>query len=472
MLSERRKQLHERVGHEIEALFAGQLENHLSDLAHHYSRSGNTLKAVEYLQRAGEQSIERSANAEAIAQFTGALELLKTLPDRRERARQEIGLELLTGGALGVAKNPGDLEVKRAFSRARELATQINEDALLFQALAGVWYHHQVAGDVEPSLEVAQQLLHLARSFEDPVRLKFAHFAMAQSLHYFGDFILCAEHIRQSEAITAAAPLATSYHLGDARPRWLAISADVFWELGFPDQALERSREALAGAERLSHAYVSAVTHMFSAYFCADCRYIQTALGHAEAGIALSLEYGFSITLGNLMQLRGWALVHLGAVEEGFDQISRGLAMLPSTVGGPYYLSRRFVSEAHLLAGRAQDGLRLISEGLQALEIGKLRMDHAELYRLKGELLLLQNAQSQQNAEGCFRTAIEVARRQQARSWELRATMSLARLLQNSGRPVEARSMLAEIYNWFTEGLDTPDLRDAKTLLDELPSAL
>jgi len=148
ILSERRKQLHERAGHEIEALFGSQLENHLNDLAHHYSRSGNTPKAAEYLRRAGEQMIERSANPEAIAHFTAALELLKALPEDRERAQQEIGLELLRGGALGVAKGPGELEVKRAFSRARELAIQINDDTLLFQALAGFWYHHQLAGEV------------------------------------------------------------------------------------------------------------------------------------------------------------------------------------------------------------------------------------------------------------------------------------------------------------------------------------
>src|SRR5712692_236269 len=199
VLSERRKQLHERAAQAIEALFGSQLENHLSELAHHYSRSSNAPKAVEYLQRASEQAIERSANAEAMAQLKMALDLLKGLPDGPARARREISFQLALGGVLAVATHPGTPEVERAFSRARELSTQINDDALLFHALAGLWYRDCVAGEVETSLEVAKQLLSLAQRNDDPVRLRYAHSAMAQSLQYLGDIVPALEHIRQSE---------------------------------------------------------------------------------------------------------------------------------------------------------------------------------------------------------------------------------------------------------------------------------
>jgi len=468
VLSERRKQLHERAAQAIEALFGSQSENHLSELAHHYSRSSNAPKALEYLQRASEQAMERSANAEAIAQLTAALDLLKGLPDGPGRARREIGLQLLLGGAIGVARSPGELEVERAFSRARELSAQINDEALLFHALAGLWYRHQVGGEVETSLEVAKQLLSFATSADDAAGLRFAHSAMAQSLQYLGDFVPAMEHIRQSESIISTEQRATSYNLGDAPSRWLAISADTFWLAGYPDQALGRSREALAVAEKLSHAYVLAVTRMFCGYLCADYRYIQDVSGHAEAGIALSAEYGFSTILPHVMIQQGWALVHLGAVEEGFEQISRGMAIRPSTWGSNRHLFRRLLAEVHLAAKRADDGLRAVSEGLRDLEGGRRQWDHAELHRLKGELLLLQNASAQAQAEGCFREAIEIAQRQQAKSWELRATTSLARLLGKQGRRDEARTMLADIYGWFTEGFDTRDLKDAKALLAEL----
>jgi len=447
VLSERRKQLHERAAQAIEALFGSQSENHLSELAHHYSRSSNAPKALEYLQRASEQAMERSANAEAIAQLTAALDLLKGLPDGPGRARREIGLQLLLGGAIGVARSPGELEVERAFSRARELSAQINDEALLFHALAGLWYRHQVGGEVETSLEVAKQLLSFATSADDAAGLRFAHSAMAQSLQYLGDFVPAMEHIRQSESIISTEQRATSYNLGDAPSRWLAISADTFWLAGYPDQALGRSREALAVAEKLSHAYVLAVTRMFCGYFCADYRYIQDVSGHAEAGIALSAEYGFSTILPHVMIQQGWALVHLGAVEEGFEQISRGMAIRPSTWGSNRHLFRRLLAEVHLAAKRADDGLRAVSEGLRDLEGGRRQWDHAELHRLKGDLLLLQNASAQAQAEGCFREAIEIAQRQQAKSWELRATTSLARLLASQGEGDKARPMLAEIYN-------------------------
>src|SRR5713101_8034892 len=225
VLGERRKQLHERAAQAIEALFGGQLENHLSELAHHYSRSGNATKAVEYLQRASEQAIERSAIAEAIAQLKTALDLLKALPDGPAHARRETSFQLALGGALAVA-NPGNPEIERALSRARELSAQINDDTLLFHALGGLWYRGQVAGEVETSLEVAKQLLSLAQRNDDPVRLRYAHSAMAQSLQYCGDIVPAVDHVRQSDSIISTEQRATSYHLGDAPPRWLAISAN------------------------------------------------------------------------------------------------------------------------------------------------------------------------------------------------------------------------------------------------------
>ncbi len=181
----------------------------------------------------------------------------------------------------------------------------------------------------------------------------------------------------------------------------------------------------------------------------------------------LSAEYGLSLILAQLIIQRGWALVHLGTVEEGFDEIGRGMAIHPTPGANPH-LFRRLLAEVYLLTKRADDGLRVVSEGLRDWEGGKRQMDHAELHRLKGELLLLQNASGATEVESCFREAIEIARRQQAKSWELRATMSLARLLAKQGRRDEARAMLAEIYNWFTEGFDTADLKDAKALRDEL----
>jgi predicted ATPase len=460
----------------ISLVYAEQLDDHLNELAHHYGRSGNTSKAIEYLRRASEQAIERSANAEAIAQLTAALDLLKKLPDGPARSRQEASFQLALGGVLAIATTPGTTEVERAFSRARELSAQINDDALLFHALTGLWYRHQVGGETKTALNIADELLSLARHADDPVRLRFAHSALAQVLMQLGDVVPAVEHVRQAESIICPEQRAASYHIGDAPSRHLAISAVTFWLAGYPDQALARSRESLAVADKLSHGYVSAVTRLFCGHFCVNCRYIQDVMRNAEAGIALAVEYGFSTILPQLLIQHGWALVHLGRVKEGFDQITRGVAIQPPTVRWNLRYNR-LLADACLQVKRAGDGLRAVSEGLQMLEGGssiqgstgaERHTEKPELYRLKGELLLLQNAETKPKAEICFHEAIEIAQRQQAKSWELRATMSLARLLRDNNRRDEARIMLPKIYSWFTEGLDTADLKDAKALVDEL----
>jgi tetratricopeptide (TPR) repeat protein len=469
LLLERRKQIHESAGQALESIYAEQLENHLSELAHHYSRSGNAAKAIEYLRRASEQAIERSANAEAIAQLTAALDLLKTLPNGQAHKREETRFQLALGGVLAVATNVGNPAVERAFSRARQLSTQIKDDAQLFHALAGLLFRFGLGGQIEAALETGEELVSLARRADDPVRLRYAQFALAHALMRLGNVVPAVEMIRQSESIICSEQRAVSYHIGDAPSRRLAISAWTFWLAGYPDQALERSREALAVADKMSHGYVSAVTRLFCGYFCVNCRRVQDALDHADSTIAPAVEYGFSTILPQMLILRGWALVHLGKFEEGFALINDGMAIQPPIVAvGLRMILSQYRADACLHARRPEEGLRAISKGLQMLEGGGPHSEEAELYRLKGELLLLQNAEAQTEAESCFRQAVEIARSQQAKSWELRATMSLARLLRETNRRDEARTMLVEIYGWFSEGFDTADLKEAKVLLDEL----
>jgi class 3 adenylate cyclase len=219
VLIERRKQLHESAAQALESIYAGHLDDHLSELAHHYGRSANVSKAIEYLRRASEQAIERSANAEAIAQLTAGLNLLKNVPDSPTRKREETSFQLALGGVLAIATNPGNPDVEAAFSRARELSVQIRDDAQLFHALAGLWYRNQVGGVTETALNIGEELLNQARRADDPLRLRFAHSALGQALMLWGDLIPALEHIRQSESIIgrcSAPPAITSemHHRG------------------------------------------------------------------------------------------------------------------------------------------------------------------------------------------------------------------------------------------------------------------
>jgi predicted ATPase/class 3 adenylate cyclase len=365
LLIEQRKQIHESAGQALESMYAEQLDDHLSELAYHYGHSANASKAIEYLYRASEQAIERSANQEAIADLTAGLDMIQKLPDDSARKRQESSFQLALGGVLAIATNPANPQVERAFSRARELSAQMKDDARLFHALAGLWYRHQVGGLSETALEAGEELLSLARRSDDPIRLKFAHSAVAQALMSLGHVVAAVAHIEQSESIICPEQRTTSYHIGDAPSRWLAISAVTFWLAGYPDQALARSRDALKVADKLSHGYVSTVTRLFYGLFCVNSRCIQDVLGQAEVAIALAMEYGFSNILPHLLIQRGWALVQFGRVEEGFDQINHAIAIWPPTTGRGLLRYDRLLADACLQAKRTVDGLRAVDEGLE-----------------------------------------------------------------------------------------------------------
>ena len=254
------------------------------------------------------------------------------------------------------------------------------------------------------------------------------------------------------------------------RPGPLAfLAAMTLWQLGYPDQALKRGNEALAFAQTLSDPFSLALAEYDFGVLRQYRREAGAAQETEEGVIALSAEHGFPDWLAQATTLRGWAMAEQGHNEEGIAQIKEGLAAYRATgaeLNWPYFLT--LLAEAYMETGRLEDGLSVLTEALAAADEHEDRHHEAEIHRLKGELLLRQDDSSAAEAQSCFLRAIDVARKQSAKSFELRATTSLARLLNEQGRSDEARTMLAEIYGWFTEGFDTADLKDAKALLDEL----
>jgi class 3 adenylate cyclase/predicted ATPase len=471
LLIERRKLLHERVGQALESMFAEQLDDHLGDLAHHYRRSDNVTKAVEYLGRAGQQVMQRSAYADAINTLTAAIDLLQRLPESRERVQRELLLQLAVGQALNAVKGRAAPEVERAYTRARELCGRLGDPPELFPALLGLWLMHLVRGELRTAYELAEQLLRRAQSAHDPALLMYAQMARGTTSYWMGEFLPAREH--GENAITLYdrerhRPLIFLYG-SDAGVRSLSQVASTLWQLGYPDQALKRGNEALALAQALSHPSSLAFAEIFFGalrQFRRETRAVQEA---TEGAIALSAEHGLTEFLSMATTMRGWAMAEQGRNEEGIAQIQEGLAASRAT-GAELLVTtyRCYLVEACLEAGRLDDGLNALTEALAAADEREDRICEAEMHRLKGELLLKQGDSNMSEALRCFERSIEVSRKQHAKSWELRATMSLARLLASQGRRDEARTMLAEIYNWFTEGFDTADLKDAKSLLDEL----
>jgi class 3 adenylate cyclase/predicted ATPase len=482
VLQERRKALHERTAQVIEALYSASLEEHYSELAHHYSRCGNTPKAVEYLHRAGQQAVQRSANAEAIGHLTTALESLKTLPDTPERTQQELDLQTTLGPAWMATKGYAAPEVEKTYTRARELCQQIGETPQLFRVLRGLCTFYLNRGEFQTVRELGEQLLRLAQRVQDPALLPAAYYTLGLTWLYLGEFAPARAHLEEGIALYDL-QRHRSPALRSPMVPCLSNAAWTQWFLGYPDQALKRSHEALTLAQELSRPFSLALALDFAAIVHQLRREGQAAQERAEAAITLSTEQGFPLWLAPGTILRGWALAKQGQGEEGIAQIHRGLAAWRATgaeLTRPYFLA--LLAEAYGEMGRAEEGLSVLVEALAAADKTGERMYEAELYRLKGTLTLQQfNVQGSTfkvtspqpptpnpQAEACFLKAIEIAHQQSAKSWELRAVMSLSRLWQRQGKQDEARQLLAEIYGWFTEGFDTKDLQEAKALLEEL----
>jgi class 3 adenylate cyclase/predicted ATPase len=472
LLVERRKLLHERAGLGLESMFAEQLEDHLDELAHHYSRSDNLTKTVEYLGRAGQQALQRSAYADSISSLSAAIDLLQRLPDSPERIQREVLLQLAVGPALIAVKGNAAPEVERVYTRARELCERLGDPPELFPALWGLWLMYLLRGELRTAYELAERLLRRAQSAHDPALLLYAHDALGQTSYWMGEFPPAREHLENATTLydpERHRPLAFLYGGADAGVARLSYAALTLWHLGYPDQALKRGSEALALAQRLSHPFSLAIAGNLFGVLRQYRREARAAQEAAESVVALSTERGFTLWLALATGLRGWAMAQQGRHEQGIAQIQEGLAAFRATgaeLRRPYLLC--LLIEACMETGRLDYGLGALTEALAAADQHENRAFEAEAHRLKGELLLKKNNSTAGEAQSCYERAIEIARRQSAKSWELRATISLARLLAKQGKCDEARALLGDIYGWFTEGLETADLKDAKALLDEL----
>ncbi|MBI3800895.1 MAG: AAA family ATPase, partial [Deltaproteobacteria bacterium] len=487
VLIERRKALHEQTAQAIEQLWHERLDDHYSELAHHYSRSGNTQKAVEYLGLTGQQAGQRSANAEAINHLTMALALLRTLPDTPERARQELTLQVALGPSLQATKGWAAPEVEHAYSQALALCQQVGETPQLFPALFGLQAFYVHRAKLQTARELAEQGLSLAQKAQDPALLLEAHHMLGYNLLYLGELTLAREYTEQGIALYDPHYHSLAFLYGGDDPGVCCLShrALALWSLGYPDQALKSAHEALTLAQRLSHPLSLAVALSFAAMLHQFRRERQPAQEQADAAMTLSTEQGFPYALAEGIILRGWALTEQGQ-GEGSAQIRQGLVAYRATGAEsfrPYHLA--LLAEAYGKGGQIAEGLNMLAEALATVDKTGERFYEAELYRLKGKLVLQSGVRgpasenpntqhpapstpAEAEAEACFHTAIEITRQQQAKSLELRATMSLSRLWQQQGKQEEARQLLVEIYDWFTEGFDTADLQEAKALLDAL----
>ena len=467
LLKTRRREIHRHIADVVSRRFPDVAEAQPEILAHHYTEAGLAAEAVPYWVRAGEEMSRRSAHIEAIRHLTKGLQLLTTLPETREREQQELALQVAMGASLLATSGLATPETGKAYSRARELCRQLGETSQLFPVLMGLRFFYTALGELRTARELGEQLLRLAKGAGDAGLLVEANYALAVPLHFLGEFVSAREHLEQTIALYDPwrQDHAVRYGL-DPGVAARSLVAWLLWELGYPDRALEKTRAALSLARELSHPFTLAYALILSSTILLWRRDSRAAIELTDDLIPLCREQGFSSLLTSGTLVRDGALIAQGKEEE--------IAIKPwepawlRVTGSQSYVTGHLARsvDAHLKTGDIDAGMRLLAEALARVESTDERYCEAELHRLKGELLGARDRDAE--AEQSFRTAIRIAQGQSAKSFQLRATISLARLLNAQGKRDEARAMLAEIYNWFTEGFDTADLKDAKSLLDEL----
>jgi class 3 adenylate cyclase/tetratricopeptide (TPR) repeat protein len=471
VLLERRKRLHEHVGRAIETIYTASLDDHLAELAHHFSRSGNQVKAVEYLHLAATQAMARGALPQAIRNFEQTLALLKGFPSGPERDALELQTLSPLGTAYIAARGYAAPKVGPVFVRARELCERIGQPPQLFAVVWGNFAWRVVRGEMGLSMELAREAIGLAERFEDPGISMEALFLLGLTLFYRGDFVgALAQHEkalshyddRERTALWAS-------HVGqDAGITHRCYLALALWQLGYPEQAQRVSQETLKLARAIKHPFSLAYAQHHTSWLYHQLGLPAETKAASEEGIQTATEQGFAMfhATGTLYKAAGVLLE--GRPNEALPLLTRGLEAYRATGAGlalPYYLS--VLGDAYIQAGRSDDARDVLDEGLVIAERSDELCQKAELHRLKGELALRTESQNG-DAEDHFCRAIGTARHQLSKAWELRATTSLARFYQQHGRRDEARQMLSETYAWFTEGFDTPDLKAAKVLLHEL----
>ena len=449
--------------------YEGQSQVVASELAVLFDAARDYSRAAEYFCTAAQEAARVFAYREAENLARRGLEQLNHLLVTPKRDSLELMLQMALGLPLTYIKGWGAEEVGQVYGRARQLCRQVGETPKLGSVLCGlsVFYLNRV--EFHSARELGEQALNLAQSEQDTVGLLEAHHTLAAIMFGLGVFTSACEHCEWVvDQYDQQQHGHLSFFLHDPGVACLSLGAVPLWILGYPDKARKWADEALALARALSSPFSLTFAMSLGSNFHQFCRNVQATQEHAEAAVDLAGEQGFGVWTGWGTLMQGWVLAARGDVREGIVQLRNGLIDYNST-GSLFWRTYTLglLADAYGKARQIEKGLQTLHEAIAMVEKTDERIYEAELHRLKGELLLMQTG-SDVEAEGCFKHALDVARQQQAKSFELRTAISLGRLWYSQGKTQEARDLLAGVYDWFTEGFDTHDLKEARALIDEL----
>jgi predicted ATPase/class 3 adenylate cyclase len=470
LLKSTRQQYHQQIAQVLKDHFPETVETQPELLAYHFTEAQANEQAIHYWHEAGRRTVARSAYAEAISHFKQGLGVLSRLPDTSERDHQELTLQMGLGRSLMLAKGYAAPELESVYLRAQRLCEQAGDTRRLIGASTALWCFYLFGGQLSKARTMAEQDLRMASPHTDSRHRVSIHNAIGETLTVAGELAQAQMHFEKA---------ITLYDRHDHRLRVTGVQdygvtchaylTSVLWRLGYPDRARHHSQEALSLAHEVEHPPSLAVAMNWSIMLSRDLRQVPLVLEQAASALALATDHQFAFWLAQGMVYHGWALGMQGQGEEGIAQMRQGMAV----VGATWAEAERtrypvMLAEVYGRAGQTAKGLDILAEALEQIEDNAYRLDESERYRLKGELLLQQSGDHQDNAETAFHQALAVARRQEAKALELRAALSLSRLWQQQGKQSKAQALLAPIYGWFTEGFDTADLQEAKALLETL----
>jgi predicted ATPase/class 3 adenylate cyclase len=472
MLRGKRQQVHAAIARVLEERFPETVQTKPEVLAQHYCEAGMAERCIDYRLRAGHRAAELSANVEAVGQLTKGLEVLNTLPESPERDELELTLQSALGMPLIATKGYAAPETGASYARAHELCEQMGRADQLLPIVYGRWAYHLVGGEHQTARRLAEQFLSLAKSQAGTALELVGHRILGMSLLHLGE--LQAGQARIEQALALYDPQrhgVLAFRFGqDQRASGLAFLSLVLWLAGFPDRASRTIDRALEVLEELNHVNSRAYVLVWGAATLAQLRRdVPAVRKYVDEVVSLSEEHGLSLWRAYSKVFKGWVLAEDGRQAEGRAELVKALAECRATrtrMHRPYHLS--LLAEALRHSDRTEEGLQVIDEALAVVEETEERWWEADLHRLRGDLLLSLSTQNAAGAEVEYDAAITTARQQGARMLELRAATSLARLWRDRGGHAKAQDLLAPVYAWFAEGLDTPDLKDASALLEEL----
>jgi class 3 adenylate cyclase/tetratricopeptide (TPR) repeat protein len=471
LLRSKRQELHRRIAETLESGYPERVRTEPEVVAYHYTQAGQAPRAAGHWAAAALRALDRSANVEALGHGAKGLELLAGVAQSADRDRLELGLRILQGAAYRAVKGFASSDVERSFARALELSERLDDIPRLMDVRRGLFSYYYARGALALAREQGQHVATLGQRMNDRSSQMLGYWMLGCMASWQGEFATARRELEDAVAL---------YDPNEQKSKTLALQIDpgvnalchlswVLWILGFPDRAIATSDRAIRTARELAQPFALAMALFFAGVTRACCGHHAPGSRLLDELLALTGEHGLAYLGSCARVLKGQELIARDQCVAGLEQVDRAFAEFRAQEAGlglPWAMSISASGYARL--GRVEEGLAAVTAAFEAMGRNGERHWEAELWRLKGELLLVRPGQDGSEAEACFRRAVDVARGQTARSLELRATTSLARLLDREGKTAPARQMLAEICGWFTEGFDTTDIRDARNVLRDM----